>query len=674
MRGRQPVQGTGFAVVHEPAAGSRLVLELHGPARTGAAEILAARLAERHREYAVTLDGRGDGRHVLRLTRTAAAPGPAVLGPELLADVLGAPGPAGEPVPVTGHRRELLLGSAAPGGERGVEQLHWNWTGPLESARFSDAWQSVAERESILRASFDWAALPRIVLHPRAEITVERHPRASVAWDTLLERDRRRGFDVSLPGLLRLTLLDGPAAPDGAPTTRVLLAYHRALLDERGVHLLLWAFYRAYASGGVLPGAERRPDIRDHARWLAGQPTDAAREFWSQNAPPRHAAVSPGRPAGPTRRTGFGRVRRRLPAVQAHRLRTWAAARGAGESSALHVAWALLLYRAAQAEGPLPVSFGVRLTGRDLALAGAAGMPGLLGTTVPMTVTVDCGMPLAELVRTARDTLLDVASYPWADGDRVRAWSGRGAPGQRSPDTAVLFDSRPDLPEAVRRELRDQGVEVEAPRGVTGGTTLPLTLVARHDADGALVLTGVYERASLTDADAAELLSQCVRLLRGLPRCWEPAATVREALDLLSAAAVPGAARRPPPARPVLTTLRPGRRDAAVLCLVSVPGVPPGCYDRLLGGYGGPEPVVGLQLAGPPQALPAALEELLGAGRRLVLCGYGPGAWAAYELARAAAARGVPATVVMADRAGAAAGAGALVSALGFLERDGSGS
>lgn len=513
------------------------------------------------------------------------------------------------------------------------------------------------------------------MLHPHAEVAVERHPHAFTAWDTLLEQDRRRGFDLSRPGLLRLTLLDGPAAPGGAPTTRVLLTYHRALLDERGVHLLLRAFYRAYAAGGALPGAERRPDLRDHARWLAGQPTDAAREFWSRAAPPRHAAVSPGRPAGPTRRTGFGRVRRRLPAVQAHRLRTWAAVRGAGESSALHVAWALLLYRAAQADGPLPVSFGVRLTGRDLALPGAAGVPGLLGTTVPMTVTVDRGMPLAELVRTARDALLDVASYPWADGDRVRAWSGRGTPGQRITDTAVLFDSRPELPQAVRLELRGQGVEVEAPRGVTGGTTLPLTLAARHDADGALVLSGVYERASLADADAAELLSQCVCLLRGLPQCWEPTATVREALDLLSAAAVPSAARRPSqPERPVLTTLRPGRRDTAVVCLVSVPGIPPGCYDRLLGGYDGPEPVVGLRLAGVPRALPAALEELLGAGRRLVLCGYGPGAWAAYELGRAAAARGVPATVVMAGDAGAAAGAEALARALGFLERDGSGS
>ncbi|MCZ0997872.1 hypothetical protein O1M63_06465 [Streptomyces mirabilis] len=124
------------------------------------------------------------------------------------------------------------------------------------------------------------------------------------------------------------------------------------------MHLLLREFYRAYAAGGILPGGERRPDLRDHARWLAGQDTTAARQFWARAVPPPRAATRPGRPGGATGQSGPGLLDTRLRAPETFRLRSWAALRGAAESSALHLVWALLLYRAAGVSGPLPVSFG----------------------------------------------------------------------------------------------------------------------------------------------------------------------------------------------------------------------------------------------------------------------------------------------------------------------------
>ncbi|MGN5376806.1 hypothetical protein ACQ4WX_01935 [Streptomyces lasalocidi] len=58
---------------------------------------------------------------------------------------------------MTEHQRALL--AAAVDGEGGpgrfVEQVFWDWTGPLDLGRFVTAWQSVAEREAVLRASFD---------------------------------------------------------------------------------------------------------------------------------------------------------------------------------------------------------------------------------------------------------------------------------------------------------------------------------------------------------------------------------------------------------------------------------------------------------------------------------------------------------------------------------------
>ncbi|MGW3160213.1 condensation domain-containing protein [Streptomyces sp. NPDC001089] len=770
MNSRYAPRDAVLAVVHEPGApspGSPLVLELCGPLGPADAETVAARLAQRHRAFDVALDSHLPGRHLLRLTPPAAAPGPVPLPAELLADVLSPPPPGGEVLPVTGHQQTLLRAALAPadsphhthdthdtygahdthdtygahdtydirhahgthdphdrqgprdmssahgvdgvggtadtgldgpdaaggagggvGGGGHLEQLYWDWSGPLEVARFAAAWQSVVDRESVLRACFDWVASPRLVLHARADADIAVHSRSEVGWAQLLLRDRARGFALHRPGLLRLTLLRGAvSAGVPAPPPRVLLTYHPALLDERGVHLLLREFYRAYAAGGVLPGGERRPDLRDHARWLAGQNTDAARQFWARAAPPRHAATRPGRVGGATGQHGPGLLDTRLRAAQTFRLRSWAALRGAAESSALHLVWALLLYRAADARGPLPVSFGVQLSGRDIALPGAAGIPGPLDGPLPMTVTVDPGEPLTGLLHQVRDMLLDLAAYPWAAGESIRAWSGRPPTPPPSPgtaptgpftgpftgvvpgpfvdpctDTLVRFQGPLPLPQALRGELAAQGIDVSSPRTAAGATGRPLTLTARHDAQGGLSLSAVHDRARLADEDAAALHAQCLRLLRALPGHRAADATAGQLLDVLERAAVPRMARpAPPPPRPALSVLRPGHPHADVICLVVVPGVPGGSYDLFVRGHRGPERIVAVHADGAPGAPQAVAHQARGPGRRLVLCGCGPGGRAAYELAqRLPYGTGPAPAVVMTGIGDAAAGASAL--------------
>ena len=679
MSSHDALAGTVLAVLHEPdgaALGSALVFELCGPLGTARAEAVAARIATRHRAYRVALTQEA-GRYLVRLSRTGAAAGspePVPLTPELLADLLQPP--CLGTVPVTGHQRELLLAAVNRPGAAGrhIEQLHWSWTGPLDIGRFTAAWQSVTDREAVLRASFDWSGAPRLVLHERAAVEVVHHRHTTASFSDLLRRDRAREFALHRPGLLRLTLLDGPprpAATGPAATTRILLSYPHALLDERGAQLLVREFYRAYLADGVAPGGERRPDIRDHGSWLRRQDTDAARRFWATAAPPAHAAVSPGRPGGPLRTTGPGRIQRRLRPHQTARLRSWAAAWGAGESSALHAAWALLLYRAAGVPGPAPVSFGMHLSGRDLTLRGAADMPGLLGNPLPVTVTVDPAAPLVELLRQVRDAALDLSAYPWVSGDLIRQWSGRD-PGDRLTDTLVRFDTRPELPRALRSELSAQGIRVDVPQSVSSDTTLPVTLVARHDDQGALTLTATHDRAGLSDADASGTLSQCMHLLRLLPDHHDERVTVAQVLDLLRAGEVPLAARQEPgPGGTALAVLRAGEPRADVIGLVMVPGVPPGAYDLLLSEYDGPERIVLLALddAGgpsPPSGLgELGLREMPGTGRRLVLCGCGPAGRAAYEIARAAPHRADgPTTVIMTGTGDAAESARALLRGL----------
>lgn len=679
MSSHQPHADTVPVVLHEPGStspASPVLFELCAPLDAAAAEAVAARLALRHRTCTVSLDDDGTGRRLLRLTPDATAPpaprapAPASAVAELLADLLQPPG--AESIPVTGHQRDLLTAAlTGPGGPgRHVEQLCWTWAGPLDVPLFTAAWQSVADREAVLRASFDWTAAPRLVIHEHTPLEIARYAAATVSWSELLRRDRERGFAPHRPGLLRLSLLDG--ASSARATTRVLMSYHRALLDERGAHLLVREFYRAYLGDGSVPGGERRPDIRDHAAWAAGLSLDGARRFWQGAGPPRDAAVSPGRPGGATHQGGTGRVRRRLRPHHTARLRAWAALQGAGESSVLHVVWALLLYRAAGTRRPSPVTFDVHFSGRDLAMRDAAAVPGLLGSALPMTVTVDPATPVDELLRQVRDAALDLSAYAWVSGDHVRGWSGR-ADDPRLTDTLVRFDSRPELPPALLSALAARDIEVDVPHEVGADTSLPVTLVARYDADGGLLLTATHDRAELSDADAAQILSQCVHLLRSLSERPHPAGTVGDVLALLDSSGIPRAARHTPVVADAdVRVLRRGRPRADVICLITVPGVAPGAHEALIRAYDGPEHVVALRPGEPADALPPAVTRLLGPHGRLVVCGSGPAACAAFVIGRARASAAAATTVVMTGVGSAASSADALARALALRRaRDG---
>ncbi|MFJ8622242.1 condensation domain-containing protein [Kitasatospora sp. NPDC093550] len=558
-------------------------------------------------------------------------------------------------VPTSALQREMLrqvLGRPDHHG-RHVEQLSWNWHGPLDTERFTAAWQSVIDHETVLRAAFDWdeddTGDPWMVLHERAVPEVTRHPHGAAEWEELLAADRRRGFDLRRPALLRATLLDAPPDAEEGPATRVLLSYHHAMLDGWSVRLLLQSFYRAYLTDGVLPGGERRPDVRDHARWLRAQSTDAARQFWSTR--PAATAVLPLDPD--PRRPGSGRARRRLTPYEAVRLRGWAAAWGAGESSALQAAWALLLYRAAQSGRPrrparaVRVGFAVTVSGRGIPLDGIDRLPGALRNPLPISVRVHPGTTVPQLLAALRDGVLDLAGYEWVSPGQAHRWTA-GSRGPR-PNSLVVLEHLPAPAHHLRLEtdLAAHGIHVESPTPAGTFTAYPITLAAHYDATGGLVLTTTHDRTLLADQDAVELLSQSAHLLRAFPdlpsglsttevlrstlagqpapRLGEPAAAASGATDRAGPADPSEPSDHPAPDdgrpddgpdddRPAvrLDVLRQATRPGAGwVLLLPPPGAPGTRYPGTARGWPGPQALGVLRpvAADPP---PAAYRPLLG--------------------------------------------------------------
>ncbi|MGC5041354.1 condensation domain-containing protein [Streptomyces sp. DT190] len=564
-----------------------------------------------------------------------------------LADTPGEPA-APPPTAASPLQRELLADADAhPGTGRQIEQLTWLWHGPLDTGRFTTAWQSVFDREAVLRACFDHGRHPAITVHDQVmpEVTRTAHPGPS--WHETLAADRRRGLDPRCPGPLRLTLFDSPPG-DGPPATRVLLTYHQALLDTRSVRLLLAEFYRAYLGDGALPGGDRRPDLRDHARWLAVQDLTPAREFWLRTAPAPQAAASMAAYAGApllAEHTGTGRARVRLAPAEAARLTAWAGRWGATDSGALQTAWALMLYRAAGTDGPLPVRFSVAASGRGIPLEGIERLPGALRNPLPVSVDVDPDTTVPDLLAALRDQAIDLAPYEWVSAGQIHDWTGQPPPPRHhardepGEDSLLVFDSTLDPLQRLEPAFAAHGIRMECAEATGAATAFPLTLVCHHDEAGGLVLSASHDRSRL--ADASGLLAHCAGLLRELPHEADDSTTVAEFLDALPPT---------PSSWPAFVTLRPGTGGA--VCLVPAPGIPHTWYTRLARLYPGPESVILLRptLDGPAAWHPL-LRRLAHNGRPLVLGAFSGGGTDACRTARALTADGSrpPLVVLAAD-------------------------
>ena len=630
-----------------PAPHDETALEVHGPLEGSRLEAVLDEVAVRHPDAFAQphrIDHHGPARHTLRLAAGASGD---TFPWGLLADLLTHPVPGArtaQALPPTPLQRELLADADAHCG-RHVERLAWAWHGPLDLDRFHAAWQSVVDRESVLRAAFGDGPEPLLLLHDDVTADVLYLPSGAVDWDDLVEHDVQRGLDPRLPPGLRVTVLGGGSTgPGGDTPSRVLLTYHHALLDDWSARLLVGEFYRAYLVGGLLPGGERRPDIRDYVRWLHRQDTAPARDFWSRAAPGADA-LSPV-PLTEASGSAAGHTQVRLDAARTERLTAWAARWGSTESGVLQALWAVLLYRAGGAEGPAGIRFGVTATGRGILFEGVERLPAALRTPLPLSVQVDPRSTVATLLAEVRDRVLDMAAYEWVSPGQIRDWSASSA--SAVPDGSLLvFEGGPRPVDDLSAELAAQGVRVELPEPLGARTAFPVSLVVRHD-DAGLVLTASYDRAP--HSDATEVLNDTVSLLTEVPHLAADTVTVADLLRLLTTTtATPSAATGPPrapapgtPAEPSPVPLRPATDpEAGIVCLIQTPGTPRSRYDGLAETYRGPESIVLLRAApGGGRAGYTALRHLGDTGRLLVLATFSGGGTAACETARLIAADG----------------------------------
>jgi len=393
-----------------------------------------------------------------------------------------------------------------------------------------EAWQRVLDQHSALRMSFHFqtTAPPLQRVHSHVSLLWQEHDWSNLPAEqlegelsALLTLERERGFDMSGPPLMRLTLL---RLDDD--DFRLVWTFHHILADGRARLLLLqevFSRYHALKSGNSLEFPDPRP-YSDYLSWIEEQDFELAEPFWKKRLEGYRG--TPPLNLGCRRSASSSRSRRnvqevRLSPAATASLKDFAALKQLTLNSLVQAAWAFLLSRYS---GESDIVFGATRACRKSTVAGSESMIGLLINTVPVRLTIgahDSVLDCLNAIRTQWIALREVEHTPLS---LIHGWSSVPAD-QPLFETIVVFEHS-----HLATQLKGLGDEWSSRFvDVYQQTHYPLTLEAYGE--DSLLLRIDYAQARFDDATVQRMLGHLMNLLQAMVA--RPAAHPAE-LELLT--------------------------------------------------------------------------------------------------------------------------------------------
>ncbi|WP_232310865.1 non-ribosomal peptide synthetase [Herbaspirillum autotrophicum] len=279
----------------------------------------------------------------------------------------------------------LAHAMAYPDSSAYVVQFTARLPAELDSGSFIAAWQAALVRHLSLRAHFTIGENGKARQHfgeavplawQREDWTGLPDEDLGAAIDAYCLQERRRGFDLAKPPLMRFSLLQT------ATGQHFVWTYHHILIDGWSMPVLLSEVMAAY---GKQLTAVPAPDFRVFLLWLERQDAAAARDFWRAEL----AAMTPSRwPAeqGVACSGRFAEMTWQPQAGTGARLGMFARRHRLSAPSIFMLAWALVLARHSRAD---EVCFGVTSVLRPAEVDGIETMVGNLINTPPLRCKID---------------------------------------------------------------------------------------------------------------------------------------------------------------------------------------------------------------------------------------------------------------------------------------------
>jgi len=311
-----------------------------------------------------------------------------------------------------------------------LEEMSCVLKGALNISAFERAWQTVVDRNSILRTAFVWEEIdePVQVVHEQVNLPFIRYDWRNFSedekkkkWQEFLLEQKKEGFELSEAPLMRLVLIQ-----EADDAVRFAWIHHHLLFDGWSMPLLLdevFSFYEAYNNGQQLQRTPARP-YRDYIEWLQQQDQDQAEKFW-RNKLEGFSAPTPIPVQGLTddeveKGEDYCNDHIILSQELSDALQELARQHQLTLSTIFQAAWAILL---SNYSGEDDVVYGSTVSGRPTDLIGSEAMLGLFINTLPVRAQISARASLLSWLKNFQIQLSELRQFEYCSLIQIQGWS-----------------------------------------------------------------------------------------------------------------------------------------------------------------------------------------------------------------------------------------------------------
>ncbi|AUB35491.1 Non-ribosomal peptide synthetase component F [Nostoc flagelliforme CCNUN1] len=417
--------------------------------------------------------------------------------------------------PLSPMQQGMLFHSLyAPDSGVYFEQLSCKLRGKLEVAKFEQAWKQVTDHHSVFRTAFIWEHhdQPLQVVYRQVRLPLEIKNWRELSFEeqqqqleVFLEYEQQRGFQLSHPPLMRLTLIQLDT-----DLYQFVWSHHHLLLDGWSLPLVLkevFEFYEAFCQGKNFR-SQPAAAYRYYIDWLQQQDLGQAEVFWRQKlqgfTAPTPLKVD--KPVINPEQSSYSEHEIQLTREATVALQSFAQQQQLTLNNLVQGAWALLLSRYS---GEADVVFGATVSGRPPALAGVESMVGLFINTLPVRVSLIDDTELLPWLKNLQVQQVECEQYSYSPLVEIHGWSEvpRGIP---LFESIIVFENYP-VDASLQQHTSNLGISDV--RGIEQ-TNYPLTVIAVPGSQLSVSIS--YDASRFDAAVITRMLGHFQTLLEGI--------------------------------------------------------------------------------------------------------------------------------------------------------------
>ena len=341
--------------------------------------------------------------------------------------------------------------------------------------------------------------------------------------DDFLKEDRRRGFNLDHPPLVRVT---GFLTSAGHST--LVVTYHHLLLDgwSNGVLLQhLRDLYRQYGATGQASLPET-PSLRLYHEWLSTQDQQHTQNYWQRAIQGAQEAArlikNRARPQPETEHTQVHEVADRIVSADLiSALDRLGRTKDLTLGTLLHGAWALLMARYAQSDS---VIFGTVVSGRPEDVPGIEQMVGMFINTLPVVAKVPMETGVIDWLTSLQTQLSEIRQHPHLGLSEIQHLAGSPEYGvEQTPPPQQLIDSLVVLenyPLDTAEGTDESDLIISGIRAVEQGSS-PANLILIPEKTGQLTTRFYHDPHVIAQYEATSILHAFGAILEGFSTATE---------------------------------------------------------------------------------------------------------------------------------------------------------